>query len=102
MRITELFTAKSIELDSAASNRDEILSRLVELQATHGNITDTEAYKKARSPRRHLRVPRGRSCPALLRGSCRWQRGGCRDPEPAQEKPHRRCLICHSPSSFTI
>ena len=30
MRITELFTAKSIELDSAASNRDEILSRLVE------------------------------------------------------------------------
>ena len=39
MRITELFTAKSIELDSAASNRDEILSRLVELQATHGNIT---------------------------------------------------------------
>lgn len=44
MRITELFTAKSIELDSAASNRDEILSRLVELQATHGNITDTEAY----------------------------------------------------------
>ena len=47
MRITELFTAKSIELNSAASNRDEILSRLVELQATHGNITDTEAYKKA-------------------------------------------------------
>ena len=47
MRITELFTAKSIELDSAASNRDEILSRLVVLQATHGNITDTEAYKKA-------------------------------------------------------
>ena len=47
MRITELFTAKSIELDSAASNRDEILSRLVELQATHGNITDTEAYKTA-------------------------------------------------------
>ncbi len=47
MRITELFTAKSIELDSAASNRDEILSRLVELQATHGNITRTEAYKKA-------------------------------------------------------
>ena len=47
MRITELFTAKSIELDSAASNRDEILSRLVELQATHSNITDTEAYKKA-------------------------------------------------------
>ena len=47
MRITELFTAKSIELDAAAANQDEIISRLVELQATHGNITDKEAYKKA-------------------------------------------------------
>ena len=46
MRITELFTAKSIELDSAASNRDEILSRLVELQATHGNITDTVSLQE--------------------------------------------------------
>ena len=47
MRITELFTAHSIELDASAANRDEIISRLVELQATHGNITDKEAYKKA-------------------------------------------------------
>ena len=56
MRITELFTAKSIELDSAASNRDEILSRLVELQATHGNITDTEATRKLSTPGR-MRPP---------------------------------------------
>jgi len=67
MRITELFTAKSIELDSAASNRDEILSRLVELQATHGNITDTEAYKKALYAlhlcgQRHHRSPRQDEC----------------------------------------
>ena len=47
MRITELFTAKSIALDAAAKNQAEIIDRLVELQATHGNITDTEAYKKA-------------------------------------------------------
>ena len=47
MRITELFTAKSIALDVAAQNQAEIIDRLVELQATHGNITDTEAYKKA-------------------------------------------------------
>ena len=47
MRITELFTAKSIALDVAAKNQAEIIDRLVELQATHGNITDTEAYKKA-------------------------------------------------------
>ena len=42
MRITELFTAKSIELDSAASNRDEILSRLVELQAKIGRASCRE------------------------------------------------------------
>ena len=47
MRITELFTAKSIALDVTAQNQAEIIDRLVELQATHGNITDTEAYKKA-------------------------------------------------------
>lgn len=47
MRITELFTAQSIALDVAAANQAEIIDRLVELQATHGNITDKEAYKKA-------------------------------------------------------
>ena len=47
MRITELFTAQSIALDVAAPDRDAILAKLVELQATHGNITDKDAYKKA-------------------------------------------------------
>ena len=47
MRITELFTAQSIALDEALTNQEQIISRLVELQATHGNITDKEAYKKA-------------------------------------------------------
>ena len=46
MRITELFTAQSIALDEALQTQEQILSRLVELQATHGNITDKEAYKK--------------------------------------------------------
>ncbi len=46
MRITELFTAQSIALDEALQTQEEILSRLVELQATHGNITDKDAYKK--------------------------------------------------------
>ena len=46
MRITELFTAKSIALDVAAPDQAAIIDRLVELQATHGNITDKEAYKK--------------------------------------------------------
>ena len=38
MRITELFTAQSIALDEALQTQEQILSRLVELQATHGNI----------------------------------------------------------------
>ena len=54
MRITELFTAQSIALDVAAPNQAAILDKLVDLQATHGNITDKDAYKKAlyaREPR---------------------------------------------------
>ena len=47
MRITELFTAQSIALDEAQQDRSQIIDRLVELQATHGNIKDKEAYKKA-------------------------------------------------------
>ena len=47
MRITELFNIQSIALDSAAADQAQIIDELVELQATHGNITDTEAYKKA-------------------------------------------------------
>ena len=46
MRITELFTAQSIALDEAQQDRSQIIDRLVELQATHGNIKDKEAYKK--------------------------------------------------------
>ena len=49
MRITELFTAQSIALDEAQQDRSQIIDRLVELQATHGNIRDKEAYKKGRS-----------------------------------------------------
>ena len=45
MRITELFTAQSIALDEAQQDRSQIIDRLVELQATHGNI---KARTKAR------------------------------------------------------
>ena len=47
MRITELFNIQSIALDSAAADQAQIIDELVELQATHGNITDKDAYKKA-------------------------------------------------------
>ena len=55
MRITELFTAQSIALDEVAADQAQIIDRLVELQATHGNITDRVSLQK--SPLR----PRGRS-----------------------------------------
>ena len=54
MRITELFTAQSIALDEAQQDRSQIIDRLVELQATHGNIRDKEAYKKGRVTQSHL------------------------------------------------
>ena len=47
MRITTLFSVHAIALDAAASNRDETIDQLVELQSTHNNITDKAAYKKA-------------------------------------------------------
>ena len=50
--------------------------------------------RPAGTPRRHLRVPRGGPRRSVLRGAGCGQRGGCCDPEPAQEGPHRR-LIRH-------
>ena len=47
MRITSLFSLNAIALDVAASNQDEIIDKVVELQSTHNNILDKEAYKKA-------------------------------------------------------
>lgn len=47
MRITDLFTQQAIALDETAADRDQILDRLVQLQAAHGSITDLAAYKQA-------------------------------------------------------
>ncbi len=47
MRITELFSVQAIALDGAAASRDQVIDTLVELQCTHGNITDKAAYKAA-------------------------------------------------------
>ncbi len=47
MRITELFTTHSIALDVELADQAAIIDQLVALQATHGNIKDADAYKKA-------------------------------------------------------
>ena len=48
MRITELFNIQSIALDSAAADQAQIIDELVELQATHGNLTDKADRKSTR------------------------------------------------------
>lgn len=47
MRITDLFSKQSIALNSTAADRGQIIDEMVELQCTHGNITDKAAYKAA-------------------------------------------------------
>ena len=57
MRITELFTAQSIALDVAAPDQAAILDKLVDLQATHGNITDKTPTKRPSTPARPRHPP---------------------------------------------
>lgn len=47
MRITDLFCPSAIALDAAAADQAAVIDKLVDLQATHGNITDKAAYKAA-------------------------------------------------------
>lgn len=47
MRLIELFNSKAIKLGLKTTTKAEIIDQLVELQTTHGNILDKEAYKKA-------------------------------------------------------
>lgn len=47
MRITELLSPQSIALHQSAESQAQIIDKLVDLQSTHGNITDKAAYKAA-------------------------------------------------------
>lgn len=47
MRLIELFSRDATALNVKAKDKDAVISKLVDLQFTHGNITDKEAYKKA-------------------------------------------------------
>ena len=47
MRITELFSVQAIALDGTAADQAAVVDTLVDLQCTHGNITDKAAYKAA-------------------------------------------------------
>ncbi|MBR1845921.1 MAG: PTS sugar transporter subunit IIA [Oscillospiraceae bacterium] len=47
MRLIELFSREATALNVKAQNKDAVIDKLVDLQCTHGNITDKAAYKKA-------------------------------------------------------
>ncbi|MBQ1729373.1 MAG: PTS sugar transporter subunit IIA [Oscillospiraceae bacterium] len=47
MRLIELFSRRATAVNVKAKNKDQVIDKLVDLQVTHGNITDKEAYKKA-------------------------------------------------------
>lgn len=47
MKLIELFSRDATALDVKAKDKDAVINKLVDLQFTHGNITDKEAYKKA-------------------------------------------------------
>ncbi len=47
MRLIELFSREATALHVKASNKAEIIDKLVDLQFTHGNITDKEVYTQA-------------------------------------------------------
>ncbi len=47
MRLIELFSRQATAVNVKANNKAQVIDKLVDLQYTHGNITDKEAYKKA-------------------------------------------------------
>ena len=47
MRLIELFSRQATAINVKASNKAQVIDTLVDLQATHGNITDKAAYKEA-------------------------------------------------------
>lgn len=47
MRIIDLLKAVGIELNATVSTKDEAIDRLVSLQEKAGNLSDSEAYRKA-------------------------------------------------------
>lgn len=47
MRLIELFSREATAMNVKAADKTAVIDKLVDLQCTHGNITDKAAYKKA-------------------------------------------------------
>ena len=47
MRLIELFSREATAINVVAANKEAVIDKLIDLQFTHGNITDKAVYKKA-------------------------------------------------------
>ncbi len=47
MRLIELFSREATAINVVAPNKEAVIDKLIDLQFTHGNITDKAVYKKA-------------------------------------------------------
>ena len=47
MRLIELFSRSATKLGVKAENKADLIDQMVDLQFTHGNITDKDAYTEA-------------------------------------------------------
>jgi PTS system fructose-specific IIC component len=77
MRITDLLSASSIDLNAKPLNKKEAIEQAVKLMAASGNITDIEAYTKqviAREEESTTGVGEGIAIP---HGKCGKQTGTC-------------------------
>ena len=46
MKITDLLSEKAIKLGEKASNKEEVINKLIDLMANNGNIRDKDEYKR--------------------------------------------------------
>ena len=54
MRIVDLLSRERIELGASAQNKQEVIEKMVELQAKSGALKDKEEYRKAIQQRENL------------------------------------------------
>ena len=47
MKITDLLSVNSVDLNVTASSKEEVLKKAVDLMSRQGNITDKDQYLKA-------------------------------------------------------
>ena len=76
MRITDLLSASSIDLNAKPLNKKEAIEQAVKLMAASGNITDIEAYTKQVIARKHNWCWRG-NCHTTRQMQCGKQTGTC-------------------------